>query len=201
VTLRLAYMVAFGVVAAGWVVFVVTFVFRRGPKREQATRKSSVSILGIAIQGLGFLATCMLQRRPFFSPIVPLPGAVAYAPPLAAAALSVASVWLSSAAVRTLGKEWSYEARLVEGHRLVIEGPYRIVRHPIYSAIIGKLIAIGIVVSHWIGLLAGLVLISIGTAIRVRAEENLLRSQFGAEYDAYARRVPGIVPIRFGAGT
>lgn len=44
-------------------------------------------------------------------------------------------------------------------------------------------------------------LISIGTAIRVRAEENLLRSQFGAEYEAYARRVPGIVPIRFGAGT
>lgn len=54
--------------------------------------------------------------------------------------------------------------------------------------------------SHWIGLLAGLVLISVGTAIRVRAEEKLLRDQFGAEYEEYARRVPGIVPIRFGAG-
>lgn len=99
-TLRLAYIAAFGIVAAGWLVF--------------------------------------------FSPIVSLPGVIAYLPPFAAAALSVVSVGFSYAAVHTLGREWSYQARLVEGHRLVIQGPYRIVRHPIYSAMIGKLIAIGI---------------------------------------------------------
>jgi len=201
VSVTLAYRIAFVVVAALWLVFLIRFVFGRSLKREAATRKSRVSILGIVIQGLGYLAVSMLQRRPFFSPIVPLPGALAYLPPLLAIALSGAGIWLSLTAVRTLGREWSYEARLVEGHRLVTTGPYRWVRHPIYTAMIAKLIAIGIVLSHWIGLLAGVVLITIGTLIRTRSEEKLLREQFGAEYDAYARRVPGLVPIRFGAGT
>lgn len=196
-SVRWAYIAAFAVVIAGWFVFTALFLFRKTPPRDKAVRRERVSYLGIVIQGLGYAAIWMLER-PRFSPIVPLPGALAYLPPLLAAALSISGVWMSMSALRTLGREWSLEARLVEGHRLVIEGPYRLVRHPIYSAMLGKLIATGIVVSHWIGLLAGVVLLSIGTAIRVASEEKLLRAQFGAEYEAYARRVPGIVPIRFG---
>ncbi len=138
-----------------------------------------------------------MLERPRFTPIVPLPGLLEAVPPLAAAVLSIVSVRLTIAAVRTLGKEWSFEARLVEGHRLVTAGPYSRVRHPIYTAMCGKLLATGLVLSHWIGLLAGVVLISIGTAIRVRSEEKLLRAQFGAEYEDYARRVPAIVPRLF----
>ena len=52
----------------------------------------------------------------------------------------------------------------------------------------------GLVVSHWIGLLGGIVIFAIGTAIRVRSEEKLLRAHFGAEYEDYARRVPAILP-------
>ncbi len=62
---------------------------------------------------------------------------------------------------------------------------------------LGKLIATALVISHWIGLLAGLVIFCIGTAIRVRSEERLLRTQFGAAYDDYARRVPAIIPRPF----
>ena len=200
-TLRWAYMAAFAVVIVGWFVFGAMFLLRKAPPRDKAVRRERVSYLGIVIQGLGYFPVWMLQRLPRFSPIVPLPGVLAYLLPILAAALSIGCVWMSMAALRTLGREWSLEARLVEGHRLVIEGPYRLVRHPIYSAMLGKLIATGIMVSHWIGLLAGIVLITIGTAIRVRSEEKLLRAQFGAEYDDYARRVPGIVPIRFGGGT
>ena len=39
---------------------------------------------------------------------------------------------------------------------------------------------------------------TLGTAIRVRSEEKLLRAQFGAEYEDYARRVPAILPWRLG---
>jgi protein-S-isoprenylcysteine O-methyltransferase Ste14 len=118
-------------------------------------------------------------------------------PPLAAAVLSVLSVRLSMESVRTLGREWSLEARLVEGHRLVTAGPYGMVRHPIYSAMLGKLVATALVLSHWIGLLAGVVLFAIGTAIRIGREEKLLRAQFGAEYEDYARRVPALLPRPF----
>ncbi len=196
-TVRAAYIAAFAVVIVGWFVFAGLFLFRKTPPRDKAVRRERVSYVGIVIQALGYTAIWILER-PRFSPIVPLPGALAYLPPALAAALSIGGVWMSMTALRSLGKEWSLEARLIEGHQLVTEGPYRLVRHPIYSAMLGKLIATGIVVSHWIGLLAGVALFSIGTAIRVRSEEKLLRAQFGAEYEAYARRVPGIVPIRFG---
>src|SRR5712691_11633950 len=49
------------------------------------------------------------------------------------------------------------------------------------------LVTTGLAVSHWLGLAAAVVMSGIGTAIRVRSEEKLLRGAFGAEFDAYAR--------------
>ncbi len=195
--LRWLHLAAFVIVIVNWIVFAAFFVFEKKPRREQATRRERLSVIGIVVQGLSYGTVWMLER-PRFTPIVPLPGLLEALLPIAAVAFSTASVWLTMRSIRTLGKEWSYEARLVEGHRLVTAGPYGWMRHPIYTAMAGKLLATGLVVSHWIGLLAGLVLMAIGTAIRVRSEERLLRTQFGAEYEDYARRVPAILPWRLG---
>ena len=102
-----------------------------------------------------------------------------------------------SAAVRVLGKQWSLQARVLEDHKLVREGPYRFVRHPIYTGMLGMIMAAGLAWSRWIGFLIALILFTIGTAIRVRSEEKLLREQFGAAFDDYKRSVPGVVPIKF----
>ena len=192
--LRWVHAAAFAMVILGWVVFAGLFLFRKHPPPATATRRERASVVGIAIQGLAYAAVWAIERTRF-TPILPLPGLLQILPALGAVMLSIFSVWLSLAAVETLGKEWSFEARLVEGHRLVIEGPYAVVRHPIYSAMLGKLVATGLVISHWIGIVAGVLIFAIGTSIRVRGEEKLLRSQFGAEYDAYARRVPAILPL------
>jgi protein-S-isoprenylcysteine O-methyltransferase Ste14 len=108
--------------------------------------------------------------------------------------LGFASVAFGLAAVRTLGKQWSYEARLIEGHRLVTEGPYRVVRHPIYTALLGKLLASNFAFGALWGLLLAGGLFFVGTLIRIRAEEKLMREAFGAAYADYARRVPAFVP-------
>jgi len=197
VSLRWAYLAAFVLVAACWIAFFARFIFGKRPSSGEATKTARLSILGIAIQGLGYAAVWMLER-PRFGPIVPLPGALGLLPPVLAVGLAFASLWLALASIRTLGREWSFEARLVEGHRLVTAGPYAIVRHPIYSAMLGMLLATGLLISHWIGLVAGVAIFALGTWIRVRSEEELLRGRFGGEYDAYARRVPAIVPLRFG---
>ena len=94
-----------------------------------------------------------------------------------------------------MGKQWSLEARVLKGHKLITQGPYRIVRNPIYTGMLGMLIATGLAVSHWIGLVAGMIMFAIGTFIRVRSEEKLLRETFGNEWDEYARRVPAVVPF------
>ncbi len=67
-------------------------------------------------------------------------------------------------------------------------------RHPIYTGMLGMILATGLAASHWAGLIAGLVVFWAGTLIRVRSEERLLRAAFGAEYDDYARRVPAVLP-------
>ncbi len=59
------------------------------------------------------------------------------------------------------------------------------------------LVTTGLAVSHWLGLAAAVVMFGIGTVIRVRSEEKLLRGAFGAEFDAYARQVPALFPRIF----
>ncbi|MGI9088170.1 MAG: methyltransferase family protein [Chthoniobacterales bacterium] len=59
-----------------------------------------------------------------------------------------ASVWLVLAAVRTLGKNWSLAARVTTDHELIETGPYARVRHPIYTGMLGMLIADGLVFGH-----------------------------------------------------
>jgi len=96
--------------------------------------------------------------------------------------------------VRTLGKQWALAARLVEGHKLITVGPYAYVRNPIYTGMLGILIATGLAMEHWIALIAAIVFFAVGTVIRVRSEEKLLRGAFGEEFEEYARRVPAVLP-------
>ena len=179
-------------VGAGWVWFFVFFVFRRQVGGGAGTKRAWMSILGIALQMVAFTLVWMIQR-PLPPAGVPLkPGEIVL--DVLAPFLSVGSVWLSLAAVRTLGKQWSYEARVIEGHQLVTQGPYAWVRHPIYTAMLGKLLASNFAFGHWIGLVLAGTIYVIGTLIRIHSEEKLLRAAFGGQYEAYARRVPAFVP-------
>ena len=137
------------------------------------------------------------SQRARFSPIIPVkaPGQIVLF--VIILALAIASPLFAFRARQTLGKEWSVTARLVEGHRLVTQGPYRVVRNPIYTGMFGMLLATGLAISHWIGLVVAIIVFATGTMIRVRNEEKLLRDAFGTEFDDYARRVPAVVPFLF----
>src|SRR5260221_12924021 len=82
-------------------------------------------------------------------------------------AVILVSLWSIWPALRVLGKQWSLQARVLEDHKLVREGPYRFVRHPIYSAMLRMIVACRLAWNHWIGFLISLLLFGIGTAIRV----------------------------------
>jgi len=72
-----------------------------------------------------------------------------------------------------------------------------VVRNPIYTGMFGMLLATGLAISHWIGLLIAVIVFAIGTLVRVRSEEKLLREAFGEEFVAYAGKVPAVVPFFF----
>ena len=94
-----------------------------------------------------------------------------------------------------LGKLWSSEVRIKAGHRIVDTGPYSLVRHPIYTGIILSGFASAILRGTVAGFL-GASLMTVSWYLKARLEERFLREQLGAEnYDAYARRVPMLVPF------
>jgi protein-S-isoprenylcysteine O-methyltransferase Ste14 len=183
-------------VMLSWMAFVIVFLAHKRPPSGPTKKRESKSIAGIALQGAGYALLWIIHRR-YFSPIVETGQLLQVVLPVFAIVLAAGSVWFVSAAVNVLGKQWSLAARVVEGHQLITAGPYQIVRNPIYTGMLGMLLATGLAVSHWIGLAAGLIVFVIGTLIRVRSEEKLLREMFGEEWEAYARRVPALVPFLF----
>ncbi|MDD2676812.1 MAG: isoprenylcysteine carboxylmethyltransferase family protein [Methylacidiphilaceae bacterium] len=95
--------------------------------------------------------------------------------------------------VFVLGQRFSGLVAIQPGHTLVTSGPYRFVRHPSYLGLLVYVLGWGLAFGSWAGvILAGLFLPPL--LARIAAEERLLRSQFGAEYDAYRARTSRLIP-------
>ena len=94
-----------------------------------------------------------------------------------------------------MGKNWSLVARTRPDHELVRTGPFAIVRHPIYLALLLYVISIAAALGHWQQLLIAVPLYLAGTIIRIRDEETLLRAQFGEEHARYVREVRALIPL------
>jgi len=187
--------IVFVAVMLCWFTFAGTLLFRKPIPARESERESG-SLFGLALQGLAFAVLGAVRRQSFTPPFrVSRPFEIAIA--IVTVALAVVSIWLAMTAVRTLGKEWSVTARLLEGHKLATKGPYRFVRHPIYTAVFGMLLATGLAISHWPALVIAVFVCAIGTWMRIRSEEKLLRGAFGPEFEAYARSVPALMPRLF----
>lgn len=110
-------------------------------------------------------------------------------------AVLILAVLLSWTGTRALGRQWRIDAGLNPDHELVMAGPYRIVRHPIYSSMLWLLLGTGFVVTKWWMLAIALPIFIVGTEIRVRIEEGLLASQFGENFQEYKRRTSAYIPL------
>ena len=185
---------AFVAVVLSWLAFVLAFSFHQKLPSPPDKKRDPASIIGIVFQGLSY-ALVWIIRRQWLTPMFGSNRFLEIILAVVTILLAVGSVWFCSAAIRTLGVQWSLAARVVEGHKLVTQGPYSIVRNPIYTGMFGMLLATGLAVSHWIGLLLAIATFAIGTFIRVRSEERLLREMFGKEFDDYARRVRAVIPL------
>jgi len=184
------------VLGAGWLGFgAILVIGKRGAAKGDA-RRDVTSSFGFASQCVAY-GLCFAFHREFFSPLIPSTPAIDWALALFAISLTIASVWFCFAAARALGRQWALMARVIEGHALIREGPYAVVRNPIYFAMLGMLVATGLAVSQWPAIVVAVVLYAAGTIIRIRSEEKLLRAAFGAKFDDYARSTPAFLPLRW----
>ena len=108
--------------------------------------------------------------------------------------LGVASVGLFAWAHAVLGQFWSSYLQLRPGHRLIREGPYARIRHPIYTAIVGWLVSLGLVAANGtpFGFAA---LAAVHFLLRTQSEEKMMLGQFGDEYRQYMKRTGRLLPV------
>jgi protein-S-isoprenylcysteine O-methyltransferase Ste14 len=178
-----------------WMFFAGVFLLRKRPPKAAEAKRDKSATVGIFLQMVAyFLVFFQPPWQPFLPPVAALNGPVGIAFSVFTVGIAIASGWLIESAVRTLGRQWAVRARLVEDHKLITEGPYAHVRNPIYTGMLGMLIATGLAMEHWTALIVAIVIFMIGLVIRVKTEEKLLRAAFGAEFEEYAKRVPAVIP-------
>jgi protein-S-isoprenylcysteine O-methyltransferase Ste14 len=105
------------------------------------------------------------------------------------AAFLLFAVW----ARRHLGRNWSGDVTVKADHELVRTGPYRRIRHPIYTAMFGMYAGAAIAIGEVHSLVALGILI-LAYARKIGLEETALRGEFGAVYDDYRRHSWAVVP-------
>ena len=179
-------------VAAAWVIFALIFLLRKKPPATRETKRAPAARIGIIMQGIAFGLVWSLRRSHWWPWPAFSTGELLLA--VAAVVLAWASCWWCWRAVQTLGKQWTFQARVIEGHELVTIGPYAIVRNPIYLGMFGIMIATGLVLATWWAQLAAITVFLIGNWIRIHQEEKLLREAFGSRFEEYAQRVPAFLP-------
>lgn len=109
------------------------------------------------------------------------------------AAVAAVSAGLMLWARWVLGRMWAGRPLVQEGHELCTDGPYRIVRHPIYTGVVG--LAAGATLAFGVGRLLLVLAVTVAfTAWRVRVEDRMMIATFGERYRAYRRRVPALIP-------
>jgi protein-S-isoprenylcysteine O-methyltransferase Ste14 len=185
----------FWIIDAAWFAWAVTWMALAAGNKKILRREDALSrVLHIAplfiaaalfVAGHGggqVLAMPILPRAAWFGPV----GAVMVLCGL------LFAVW----ARLTIGGNWSGVVTLKQDHQLVTSGPYRLVRHPIYTGLLFAMIGNVAAFDAW-GPLLAFVIVLVAFLRKMKTEERFMMDAFGPIYAAYSARTPALVP---GAG-
>jgi protein-S-isoprenylcysteine O-methyltransferase Ste14 len=95
--------------------------------------------------------------------------------------------------LRSLGANLTDTVVTRKVHTLVVNGPYRWVRHPFYDAVALLLFGVSLVSANWFMLAAGVTVFTL-LAVRARIEERMLVARFGDDYRSYMARTDRFLP-------
>jgi protein-S-isoprenylcysteine O-methyltransferase Ste14 len=181
------------IISACWGVFLVVWLLaaifsKRAVYRESGAQRLRY-MLPIAI-GCYLLFRGYRLPYPLSVRIIPHTDAVL----VVSSILCICGVTFCFWARAVLGRNWSGSVTVKENHELIVRGPYRLVRHPIYTGLLTMVMATAIQQGH-IGGILGLILIFVSLWIKSSHEEEVMRKQFPEQYPAYRQRVKRIIPF------
>jgi protein-S-isoprenylcysteine O-methyltransferase Ste14 len=93
-----------------------------------------------------------------------------------------------------LKSNWANQIKIYEGHWLVTEGPFAVVRHPLYASLIWMFVGGSLIYANLASLALTLGVFVPMMYVRARKEDALLAEAFGEQYDAYAHRTGMLFP-------
>ncbi|MFI0847495.1 protein-S-isoprenylcysteine O-methyltransferase [Mesorhizobium sp. IMUNJ 23232] len=174
--------------------YVIRYPFERRAKRIRivSSRRSPSERVGL-VSALFGLAIC-----PAFYVATGFPGAADR--PASVWAIVLGTILFGAALVlfrishKQLGRNWSVTLEIREKHKLVSGGPYRLIRHPMYTSFLLMALGQAFLLSNWLVAVAGLVGFAILFFPRIGKEEQMMIENFGPQYLAYMERTKRLIP-------
>jgi len=187
------YLSGLGVIRACWIIFVVVWLLGAISTKRTIYRESSAERarywLALVI-GYFLVIKSSSLPSPFDWLVVPHTTSSSRI----GAFLSVSGLVFAIWARVIIGRNWSGVVTLKEGHELVERGPYRIVRHPIYTGILAMFAGTAVAMGYFGGFL-GLLLVFLSFWLKLKREEDLMLKHFPDKYAAYQNKVKRVIPF------
>jgi protein-S-isoprenylcysteine O-methyltransferase Ste14 len=187
--LALSYL---GLIPALWIAWLIYWAGASAsvkPTRRKESARSRLSYTAPLLLGALLLASPH-WTGPLDVRFVPLSAALFWI----AIALVATGLGFTVAARIWLGRNWSADVTLKQDHELIRAGPYRYVRHPIYSGLLLAFVGTALAIGEWRALVA-LVLVAASFIRKIAIEEQFLAGEFGEAHARYAAAVPALIPF------
>lgn len=170
----------------GWLAAWCVWALPTKPDRRRESAGSAASHLLPLAAALAMLWPWRLPGGALGEIILPKLG---WAGVTLAGAGMVFMVWART----VIGTNWSGRVTIKKAHQLVESGPYRLVRHPIYTGLLAAYLFTGLTWGDWRGLVAPAIAM-LALWRKMRLEETFLQAQFGPAYETYRRRTRALIP-------
>jgi protein-S-isoprenylcysteine O-methyltransferase Ste14 len=180
-----------GFLITGMLLLVLFSAYWEIAAKNASAAKSSESRASRAVHVFLVNAGMLLE----IAPIHALGRFLPVSPSIMAAALALECLGLLLAvwARRHLGRNWSGEVTIKVEHQLIRSGPYRLLRHPIYTGLLAIYVGVALVSGEWLALI-GFALVAFAYWRKIRIEEATLGVAFGPDYAAYRHTSWALVP-------
>jgi len=191
--LQLIGQVIFYTVFIMWLVFtffIERIIIGKGNGKTTRTRDDKGSFLLIYFS---VFASIMVAFAFATAKITPLPDWLFFV----GIFLMLFGIFVREWAVITLKGYYSFRVSVFEGHKVVDNGPYRLVRHPGYAGSMLTMVGIGFAVQSWTAVLILSLVCGIAYGYRIRVEEAALLKELGEDYSKYMSRTKRLIPYIF----
>lgn len=188
-----SYSIVGGIIKGCWAIFTIVWLISAFFTKRTSYKQSPGVLPSYWISAiLAWILLTEARRLPYplAVSLIPRTDSMAWT----AAGLSVCGLCICLWARINLGRNWSGCVTLKESHELVQRGPYRFVRHPIYTGLLTMFIGSAIILGY-VGGLVGVLLLFGSFWIKLRLEEELMLRQFPNDYPAYMQRVKRLIPF------